>query len=53
MNNTKTRSREFEGLIETLESYNLTTGTIISEHEEEEQIIQKNSKSFTIIITPI
>lgn len=48
-----TKEREVSGLIEAMDKFSLSEGLIITEHEEREEIVGKNSKKYHIAIRPI
>lgn len=54
LSNPKTKDREIKGLMDALQTYNLSSGTILTEDEEgQETVILSNEKKVTVHIIPI
>lgn len=49
----KTKQREYNGLIEAIEEFNLSSGTIITLNEDRKDIITVGEKEYQITIAPI
>ena len=49
----KTKQREYNGLIEAIERFNLSSGTIITLNEDRKDIITVGEKEYQITIAPI
>lgn len=48
-----TKQREISGLMEAMDKFSLSEGFIITEHEEDNQIIERENKKYKILIRPI
>ncbi len=48
-----TKEREYAGLIEAMQAYNLDTGWILTEYQEEEELVTIKGRSYKVKICPV
>ena len=49
----KTKAREYNGLLEAMQQYNLCQGYILTDDFTDEEVIEKDNRNYKIIIKPI